>query len=514
MTMNGTKINASCRYVLSAITAIVLVSAAAAADRTSLLDEGRDLFVRQFVFGNFEAGGDGLGPLFNHVSCAACHRQGAIGGGGGIEFNVSLLSAQLVNPGSRPRDKALLMTLREFHPALVTPEGKIVPNILLHRFGPDERYFLFKNKFGMPHVPLEPDELERDELQKRVALEPLPTAKSKSGLRLIRAQRNTTALFGAGLIDQLPDHVLYALAEEQGRMGSVSGRVPPIGPDKVGRFGWRGQQEHLLNFVLGACANELGLQVTGNPQPMNPLMPKYTPKGLDLTDAQCEALTAFVAALPYPRIVVPEDAEEREAARRGRSLFASIGCAACHVEQVGTVTGIYSDLLLHDMGPGLADPVLAEATLIFVKQHLPHSDDPFVTVDTSITRSSRPEPASQPTPPNNYYGGSSFQSLSLAGSPPTTVTITDPKTGIATEYRVQATSLDREWRTPPLWGLADSAPYLHDGRAATITEAIRLHGGEADAATTAFLRLPAKDQAEMLRFFNCLRVPVARMQPL
>src|SRR5206468_8304413 len=44
------------------------------------------------------------------------------------------------------------------------------------------------------------------------------------------------------------------------KLGDVSGRVPPIGPDKVGRFGWRGQQEHLHDFVLGACANELGLE--------------------------------------------------------------------------------------------------------------------------------------------------------------------------------------------------------------------------------------------------------------
>ena len=49
-----------------------------------------------------------------------------------------------------------------------------------------------------------------------------------------------------------------------------------------------------------------------------------------------------------------------------------------------------------------------------------------------------------------------------------------------------APTRDEEWRTPPLWGLRDSAPYLHDGRAATLEEAIELHGGEASDLAARF----------------------------
>jgi hypothetical protein len=69
------------------------------------------------------------------------------------------------------------------------------------------------------------------------------------------------------------------------------------------------------------------------------------------------------------------------------------------------------------------------------------------------------------------------------------------------------TNLAQEWRTPPLWGVADSAPYLHDGRAATLLEAIVLHGGEAKPCTERFLALPAGDRMAILEFLGCLKAP-------
>jgi CxxC motif-containing protein (DUF1111 family) len=500
----------TCALLSVALTAIaVLPTAVAAGDIADPAELGRDLFVRRFMAGEIQPeGGDGLGPLFNHSSCAACHRQAALGGGGGIELNVTLLSAQLANPGNRPPQKTLLTALKALHPAFVGEDGKIVPSILLHRFGPGERYFQLKAELGGAEVPLDPDAIERDELQRQLGREPLPATNTKTPLRLVRSQRNTTALFGAGLIDEIPDTVLHTLAAAQARQGEVTGRVPPIGPDKVGRFGWRGQQEHLHDFVLGACANELGLEVPGNQQPMNPLRPRYRPAGLDLTADQCELLTKYVASLPPPKIVEPTTTEQREIVASGRRLFSSVGCAACHIERIGPVEGIYSDLLLHDLGPGLTDPVLAAATLVFLKQH-PPKDDLLTSssVATSIPRAPLPETPPQPSPPNHYYGGSPFQSLALAGAPPATVKITDPKTRMVNEFSVQQTTLDREWRTPPLWGLADSAPYLHDGRAATVVEAVALHGGEADACTKRFFTLPAGERLAVLEFLKCLRAP-------
>src|SRR5262245_4391273 len=409
------------------------------------------------------------------------------GGGGAAEFNVSLLSAQLDPNSSRPSRRLLVITLRSLHPAFVGEGDRIVPNILLHRFGPGERYFQFKAALGGQQVPLDPFPNERDQLQAELTREPLPVLK-KGPIRLVRAQRNTTALFGSGLIDQIPDRTLHDLAKLQTTLGKVSGRVPPIGPDRVGRFGWRGQQERLHDFVLGACANELGLEVPGTPQPLNPLQPKYRPDGLDLSAEQCTSLTAFVAALPAPR-EIELSIHLQDSRNHGKVLFASLGCADCHVEQVGEVAGIYSDLLLHDMGPKLADPVMAEASLTYIRR-LP--DD----------QRSQPEPQ----PPATYYGGSSFQDLAVTGPRPSLVEAKD-QYGIRNLYSVEKTNFESEWRTPPLWGVADSAPYLHDGRAPTLVEAILWHGGEADSAVDQFKRLELADRLHLLTFLRSLRAP-------
>ena len=61
--------------------------------------------------------------------------------------------------------------------------------------------------------------------------------------------------------------------------------------------------------------------------------------------------------------------------------------------------------------------------------------------------------------------------------------------------------------TPRLWGVADTAPYLHDGRALTLRDAILLHGGEATAARNAFAGAPAHQQQRLLGFLETLRTP-------
>lgn len=66
---------------------------------------------------------------------------------------------------------------------------------------------------------------------------------------------------------------------------------------------------------------------------------------------------------------------------------------------------------------------------------------------------------------------------------------------------------NREFTTARLWGIADTAPYLHDGRATTITQAIEFHGGEAQAARDAFLALSDNNQKKLLAFLRSLRTP-------
>jgi CxxC motif-containing protein (DUF1111 family) len=70
----------------------------------------------------------------------------------------------------------------------------------------------------------------------------------------------------------------------------------------------------------------------------------------------------------------------------------------------------------------------------------------------------------------------------------------------------------QEWRTPPLWGVRDSAPYLHDGRAATIEQAVALHGGEAQKTAQRFFSLAPEERLQVMTFLKSLVAPASRSE--
>src|SRR5262249_30327333 len=131
------------------------------------------------------------------------------------------------------------------------------------------------------------------------------------------------------------------------------GRPHRLANGRIGRFGWKAQVATLSDFVRAACANELGLSNPSQAQPV-PIYPGvYTaPTQLDLTDRQCDEITAFGASLPRPVERLPQDVTPVQAAR-GKQIFHTIGCAECHTPKLGSVDGLYSDLLLHRMGQEL-----------------------------------------------------------------------------------------------------------------------------------------------------------------
>lgn len=409
------------------------LAAADSADSTTIA-EGKKLFVREWEAGKpASPGGDGLGPMFNARSCAACHKLGGIGGAGPNEdSNVRLMTVVPVDPHPSEltghKDK-----LAKVHPSFVPSGKRLQTAFILHRFGVEEAYASFEKKVMDSHAVGSPEDW---------------------AIRI--SQRNTPPVFGAGLIDAVTADMLRDLVKKQQADGRVTGRVPPgpKGPtgEVLGHFGWRGQTMSLKEFVLGACANELGLEVPGHHQAANPLNPEAKASGLDMSQEQADQLIAFVAALPAPRQVIPADAETAKAAERGLASFNSLGCADCHVQDVGPAKGIYADLLLHDMGPGLADAVSA----VSAKQHLLRREG---EIDTYIN------------------AGSALKVL------------------------------QQEWRTPPLWGARDSGPYLHDGRAKTLKEAILAHAGESILSIEKFAALPVNEQDDLVAFLNTLVAP-------
>jgi CxxC motif-containing protein (DUF1111 family) len=381
----------------------------------AMVRAGEELFRHEWLQHDpLAARGDGLGPVYNATSCAACHFQNGIGGSGGLPENVTLFDEDRSGQkwdGRRHQGVVHLFatkgrkeTLQDIHP-------------------------------GLPSIT-------------RPTLEMLVPRATWSDARLLKipegihlSQRNTVALFGAKLIDDIPQAEILANSSpdidrrEFGLVASLlRGRAIYVDAARIGRFGWKAQSASLADIVRSACANELGLGNPGHEQPAPLFNPDAKPNWSDLTDLQCNQLTCFVASLARPEERVPADPLAAKAAATGKALFRTVGCSLCHIPSLGGVEGLYSDLLLHDMGKELEG------------------------------------------------GGAYSEALESATA--------------------------REWRTPPLWGVSDSAPYLHDGRAATLEQAILLHGGQGTRSRRHFTVLKPSEQHELVAFLQTLRAPI------
>jgi CxxC motif-containing protein (DUF1111 family) len=185
-----------------------------------------------------------------------------------------------------------------------------------------------------------------------------------------------------------------------------------------------------------------------------------------MTEKECTELVSFVTDLPKPNETVPREGKSRAYLAEGRKLFDWVGCAACHTPELGEVNGLYSDLLLHDMGPQLSDAGAYGAALNATEDE--ELKQPLPALVVADLKAKPLKPADE---------------AKLIGA------------------------LRQEWRTPPLWGLRDSAPYLHDGRAATIEQAIALHDGEAQRSTRQFFKLSAEEKLQLTSFLRSLVAP-------
>ena len=125
--------------------------------------------------------------------------------------------------------------------------------------------------------------------------------------------------------------------------------------DVSGAFGWKAQTATLEEFVLNAAAGEVGLELPGRHQAADPRLPGLASGGLDMSQEECNHLVSYVRSLPAPSASKPAGENEAAQIKAGDAAFKAIGCTNCHLPKLGQAEGIYSDLLLHDMGPQLAD---------------------------------------------------------------------------------------------------------------------------------------------------------------
>jgi len=274
-------------------------------DPAGLVARGADLFSTRFT------SKQGLGPIFNHTSCVGCHAVPTAGGMGPEGLGTATRVGRLSPAGFDP---------------------------MTGRGGPVARAHSVTEE-GMP----------------------CDLAAGIPAGANVTSVRNASDLHGTGLIDAIPDEEIAAGAVPRG--DGVKGRVHLVktadGRERIGRFGWKADTITLRQFVAEAFRNELG--ITSPLAPVD-LAPAGQPgrrrcagegAGVEDDGSMVDAVTAFLAALPPPTA--------RATSPRGEALFGMVGCAACHTPSLSLGNRrvpLYSDLLLHDLGPDLDDKVV------------------------------------------------------------------------------------------------------------------------------------------------------------
>jgi CxxC motif-containing protein (DUF1111 family) len=285
-------------------------------DELARFEEGEEIFE-----GTFTAE-QGLGPLFNAEGCAVCHSEPVDGGAGAIS---------------------------ELHVSAIGTEG--LCDALFDLGGPviQQRATPALEAAG-------------------ITSEPVPAEATGE------AVRTTPDVFGFGLLDAVPDATILALADPDDRDGDgVSGRAHVLPGGHVGRFGRKAAVASLAQFNEGAFQIELGITTPNQPFEST-IAGKPLPEGVDPLPEPELTAEAVARVDDYVRFLAPPSPDPLDVhARKGRRVFEDIGCATCHVPRL--VTGdhevrvlarreiaAYTDLLLHDMGPELADICLVDAS--------------------------------------------------------------------------------------------------------------------------------------------------------
>ena len=285
-----------------------------------------------------------------------------------------------------------------------------------------------------------------------VPLEVLPDGVDKS-------RRLPPPVFGLGFIETVPVETILSYADEADTDGDgISGRpnwvtapdyVPSTevggGPGRqLGRFGRKAQVSSLIQQVSEAYHQDIG--ITSDFIPVENSHPQAGgfAVGDTVPDPEIPASTVLEAVVYVRLLSPPKRGEITSQVKEGERIFEEIGCAACHVPTMQTSS---------------------------------HSIEPLNQVNAHI-----------------------YSDLLLH----------DMGDELA-DYRSDGSATGTEWRTAPLWGTRLAADFtggtpffLHDGRATTLREAIRPHGGEAQQSKEAFFKLSEADQQALIAFLESL----------
>ncbi len=303
---------------------------------------------------------DGLGPVFNREACSDCHANNGRGRPPVSEeaFMDSIL-VRLSVPG----------TNAEGGPKPVPNYGDQLQNRAVEGVPVEGRAIVRYEEIDGTFEDGTLYSLRRPTLEfKNLSFGDLPDD-------TLTSLRVANLMIGLGLLAAVPEDTLVALADAEDADGDgISGRVNQVWDavnkmQAVGRFGWKANVPSLAHQSAGAARGDMGITTpvfpTDNCDEAQSACTESTARhdGLEMSEAFLDRLIIYVSLIAVPRQRNAEVAE----VMRGEVLFRSIGCAGCHMptlvsgedesipEVSNQVFHPFTDLLLHDMGEGLAD---------------------------------------------------------------------------------------------------------------------------------------------------------------
>ncbi len=347
--------------------------------------------------------------------------------------------------------------------------------------------------------------------------------------------RNTTHLFGIGGLQRLAEEMTEDLqqikvdvsqnAKSTGQpttlpletKGVVFGQITAspdglldlssisgISEDLVVKpLQWKGTDATIRKFTRDAAHREIGVQAV-----------ELVGEGVDgdfdgvvneMTVGDVTAMAIYIAGQPRPstklelaelELIEPLLPSEVDAIARGEKIFSEIGCASCHKPELILNNPIFNEpsrsaYFRDDVFPSGGNPIEAGV-------------DPSFPVGFDLTRDLPDNHLEMPDGSTVAFGN--FEANAQGGAiirlfgdlkrhdlgADVAESIDEEQTGAST------------FMTAELWGVGDTAPYLHDGRASTLTDAIMAHGGDAADTRDAFRGLPTERQSSLIAFLNNL----------
>lgn len=439
---------------------------------------------------------DGLGPVFNNADCNSCHQRDGrnstpflsadqarvkLGSDAGIFLRISKAADVECTQGNAANNYCAPIPVPDFggqlfHRGVLKARADWQENA----FGGQADVYLSYERTTVTYDDGTSVELKKPIFEVENPYDAPGETKQSTNITsnllqddVLMGWRNGMPVFGLGLLEAIPEAAILALADADDSNGDgISGRPNWVfdaikdrngddNPVSLGRFGWKANTPSVRVQSLGALRGDIGIT--------NLLFPDESVAGTSLHDsyltrtgfvdtgedengepevdqAFSDAVVFYAETLAVPARRNVDDADVREGAR----LFASINCSGCHTPSFTTKTS--GDI----GGSDIIDSLKGQVIYPFTDMLLHDMGDDLA------------------------------------------------------DGRPDFLANGNEWRTRPLWGLGltqtvnPQAGFLHDGRAATVEEAILWHGGEAQNSQEAFMALSKTERDQLVSFLMSL----------